>query len=223
MTTQLDSTLALDAAPPARRASALAKSGVWLGFIVVLAASVMDLLDSTIALNAAFLVNAAILILSAAVFHRHGLEVATIQEAHKLLPSFLGKAAPILFAIALLCAGQSSTSTGTLAGQIVMEGFLNIRLPAWLRRLVTRLIAIVPAVAVASLYGESGTAKLLVLSQVVLSLQLPFAVVPLVQFTSNRAMMGGFANPAWLKLAAWLISAVIISLNVKLLFNFVLQ
>jgi manganese transport protein len=182
-------------------------------------------LDSTIALGLALFINASILILAAATFHQAGrTDVAEIQDAHALLAPMLGVgAASTLFAIALLASGQNSTITATLAGQIVMEGFLNIRLPAWLRRLVTRLIAIVPAVAVASLYGESGTAKLLVLSQVVLSLQLPFAVVPLVQFTSNRAMMGGFANPAWLKLAAWVISAVIISLNLKLLFNFVLQ
>jgi manganese transport protein len=182
-------------------------------------------LDSTIALGLALFINASILILAAATFHQAGrTDVAEIQDAHALLAPMLGVgAASTLFAIALLASGQNSTITATLAGQIVMEGFLNIRLPAWLRRLVTRLIAIVPAVAVASLYGESGTAKLLVLSQVVLSLQLPFAVVPLVQFTSNRAMMGGFANPAWLKLAAWVISAVIIGLNLKLLFNFVLQ
>ena len=182
-------------------------------------------LDSTVALFLALFINASILILAAATFHQSGrTDVAEIQDAHALLAPMLGVgAASTLFAIALLASGQNSTITATLAGQIVMEGFLNIRLPAWLRRLVTRLIAIVPAVAVASLYGESGTAKLLVLSQVVLSLQLPFAVVPLVQFTSNRAMMGGFANPAWLKVAAWVISAVIISLNVKLLFNFVIQ
>ncbi len=125
-----------------------------------------------------------------------------------------------LFAVALLASGQNSTITATLAGQIVMEGFLNIRLPAWLRRLVTRLLAIVPAVAVAALYGESGTAKLLVLSQVILSLQLPFAVVPLVRFTSDAGLMGRFVNPVWLKVAAWTISAVIIGLNLKLLANF---
>ena len=133
----------------------------------------------------------------------------------------LPPSAPWSIAVALLASGQNSTITATLAGQIVMEGFLNIRLPAWLRRLVTRLIAIVPAVAVASLYGESGTAKLLVLSQVVLSLQLPFAVVPLVRFTSDARLMGRFVNPAWLMAAAWLVSAAIISLNIKLLINFV--
>ena len=181
-------------------------------------------LDSTIALGLALIINASILILAAATFHQSGrIDVAEIQEAYALLAPMLGVgAASTLFAIALLASGQNSTITATLAGQIVMEGFLNIRLPAWLRRLVTRLIAIVPAVTVASLYGESGTAKLLVLSQVVLSLQLPFAVVPLVQFTSNAQLMGKFVNPRWLMLAAWVISAIIIGLNLKLLVNFVL-
>jgi manganese transport protein len=176
-------------------------------------------LDSSIALSLALFINASILILAASTFHASGLtEVAHIQDAHALLAPLLGaSAASTLFAIALLASGQNSTITATLAGQIVMEGFLNLRLPAWVRRLVTRLIAIVPAVAVASLYGEHGTAKLLVLSQVILSFQLPFAVVPLVRFTSDPAMMGRFVNPTWLKAAAWLISAAIISLNVKLL------
>jgi manganese transport protein len=180
--------------------------------------------DTIVSLGLAFLIKAAILILAAATFHQSGrTEVAEIQEAYSLLAPMLGVgAASTLFAIALLASGQNSTITATLAGQIVMEGFLNIRLPAWLRRLVTRLIAIVPAVTVAALYGESGTAKLLVLSQVVLSLQLPFAVVPLVQFTSNAGLMGKFANPLWLRVAAWAISAIIIGLNLKLLVNFVL-
>jgi manganese transport protein len=179
-------------------------------------------LDSTIALSLALFINASILILAASTFHVAGrTDVAEIQDAHALLAPMLGAGvASTLFAVALLASGQNSTITATLAGQIVMEGFLNIRLPAWLRRLVTRLIAIVPAVTVAALYGESGTAKLLVLSQVILSLQLPFAVVPLVQFTSDRTMMGKFVNPNWLKAAAWIISALIISLNVKLLINF---
>jgi len=180
-------------------------------------------LDSSIALGLALFINAAILILAASTFHVAGrTDVAEIQEAHALLAPMLGAgAASTLFAVALLASGQSSTITATLAGQIVMEGFLRIRLPAWLRRLVTRLLAIVPAVIVASLYGESGTAKLLVLSQVILSLQLPFAVVPLVRFTSDRTMMGRFVSPLWLKTAAWVISAVIISLNLKLLINVV--
>ena len=180
-------------------------------------------LDSTIALSLALFINASILILAASTFHVAGrTDVAEIQEAHALLAPMLGVgAASTLFAIALLASGQNSTITATLAGQIVMEGFLDIRLPPWLRRLVTRLLAIVPAVIVASLYGASGTTKLLILSQVILSFQLPFAVVPLVQFTSNRMMMGRFVNPLWLKVAAWTISAVIIGLNLKLLVNFV--
>ena len=180
-------------------------------------------LDSTIALSLALFINASILILAASTFHVAGrTDVAEIQEAHALLAPMLGVgAASTLFAIALLASGQNSTITATLAGQIVMEGFLDIRLPPWLRRLVTRLLAIVPAVIVASLYGASGTTKLLILSQVILSFQLPFAVVPLVQFTSDRMMMGRFVNPLWLKVAAWTISAVIIGLNLKLLVNFV--
>lgn len=174
------------------------------------------LIDSVIALNAAFFVNAAILVLSAAVFHRHGLEVATIQEAHHLLPSFLGVGAPILFGVALLCAGQSSTLTGTLAGQIVMEGFLHIRIAPWLRRLVTRLIALVPAVLVIALTGEKSTQQLLVLSQVILSLQLSFAVIPLIHFTSNRRNMGAFATPWWGQVLGWASAVVIVALNGKL-------
>jgi manganese transport protein len=174
------------------------------------------LLDSAVALNAAFFVNAAILILSAALFHRHGLEVATIQRAHELLPSFLGKGAPILFGVALLCAGQSSTLTGTLAGQIVMEGFLHLRIAPWLRRLITRLLALVPAVLVIALSGEKATQQLLVLSQVILSLQLSFAVIPLIHFTSNRRNMGAFATPWWGRMLAWAAAGVIVALNGKL-------
>ena len=176
-------------------------------------------LDSSVALGLALFINASILILAAAAFHEAGrTEVAEIQDAYYLLAPVLGVgAASTLFAIALLASGQNSTITATLAGQIVMEGFLNIRLPAWLRRMVTRLLAIIPAVLVAAYYGESGTARLLVLSQVILSLQLPFAVVPLVKFTSDKAKMGAFANPKWLKIAAWTISTVIIGLNLKLL------
>ena len=177
------------------------------------------LLDSTIALNAAFFVNAAILILSAAVFHRHGVEVATIEEAHQLLPAFLGKGAPILFGIALLCAGQSSTLTGTLAGQIVMEGFLHLKIAPWLRRLITRFIALIPAVIVIGLAGERSTQQLLVLSQVVLSLQLSFAVIPLIHFTSNRRNMGAFATPWWGQVLAWSVAGIIVALNGKLVFD----
>jgi manganese transport protein len=180
-------------------------------------------IDSCIALGLALFINASILILAAAAFHQAGrTDVAEIQDAYQLLTPMLGAGfASTLFALALLASGQNSTITATLAGQIVMEGFLSIRLPAWLRRFVTRLIAIVPAVSVAALYGESGTAKLLVLSQVILSLQLPFAVVPLVQFTSSRTQMGKFVNPRWLKLIAWLVSAIIVALNLKLLVGFV--
>ncbi len=177
------------------------------------------LIDAAIALNVAFLVNAAILVLSAAVFHRHDLGVATIEEAFRLLPAFLGKGAPVLFAIALLCAGQSSTLTGTLAGQIVMEGYLHLRLAPWLRRLVTRLIALVPAVVVISLVGDHATQRLLILSQVILSMQLSFAVIPLIHFTSNRKNMGSFATPWWGQLLAWSAAAVIVALNGRLVLD----
>jgi manganese transport protein len=174
--------------------------------------------DSTIALSIAFFINAAILIIAAATFHTSGhAEVAEIQDAHKLLTPLLGAGASTAFALALLASGQNSTLTGTLAGQIVMEGFLNIRLRPWLRRLITRLIAIVPAAFVAIFYGESGTAKLLILSQVILSLQLSFAVFPLVAFTSDRAKMGRFVNPGWLKALAWTAACVIAALNAWLL------
>jgi manganese transport protein len=175
-------------------------------------------LDSTIALSFAFFVNAAILIVASATFHTSGhAEVAEIQDAFKLLTPLLGAGASAAFAVALLASGQNSTLTGTLAGQIVMEGFLNIRLRPWLRRLITRMIAIVPAIFVAIFYGEGGTAKLLILSQVILSLQLSFAVVPLVMFTSDRAKMGTFVNPGWLKLIAWSTAFVIAALNTWLL------
>src|SRR4051794_7261442 len=175
-----------------------------------------NLFDTALALNAAFFVNAAILIVSAAVFHSHGLEVASIEEAYKLLPAFLGSAAPILFGIALLCAGQSSTLTGTLAGQIVMEGYLHLRIAPWLRRLTTRLIALTPAVVVIYLTGEGATQHLLILSQVILSLQLSFAVIPLIHFTSNARNMGVFVTPRWAQGLAWLTAAIIVALNAKL-------
>lgn len=175
-------------------------------------------IDSTIALSFALFINAAILIVSAATFHTAGRsDVAEIQDAWRLLTPMLGGGAAVAFALALLASGQNSTITGTLAGQIVMEGFLNIRLRPWLRRLITRAIAIVPAAITAILYGASGTAKLLVLSQVILSLQLSFAVVPLVIFTSDRRKMGDMANPGWLKGLAYLVAIVIASLNVWLL------
>ena len=175
--------------------------------------------DSTIALSFALFINAAILIVAAATFHRSGnTQVAEIQDAYQMLSPLLGVgAASIVFALALLASGQNSTLTGTLAGQIVMEGFLNIRIRPWLRRLITRAIAIVPAAIVAILYGESGTAKLLVLSQVVLSLQLSFAVFPLVMFTSDREKMGEFANSTWVKVLAYLVAFVIAALNAWLL------
>jgi manganese transport protein len=175
-------------------------------------------IDSTIALSLALFINAAILIVSAATFHSTGrTDVAEIQDAYKLLTPLLGGGASIAFALALLASGQNSTLTGTLAGQIVMEGFLNIRLRPWLRRLITRAIAIVPAAITAILYGASGTAKLLVLSQVVLSLQLSFAVFPLVMFTSDRTKMGRHVNPVWLKVLAYFVALVIAALNVWLL------
>ena len=176
-------------------------------------------LDSTIALLFAFFVNGAILILAAATFHPTGhREVADIGDAYHLLAPLLGtSAASVLFAVALLASGQNSTITGTLAGQIVMEGFLNIRLPAWLRRLITRLIAIIPAVIVTALYGSKGVGSLLILSQVILSLQLSFAVVPLVQFTSEKRKMGAFANGRVLQAVAWSVAGVIMSLNAWLL------
>jgi manganese transport protein len=176
-------------------------------------------IDSTIALSFALFINAAILIVAAATFHTSGhSEVAEIQDAYKLLTPLLGVGgASAVFALALLASGQNSTLTGTLAGQIVMEGFLNIRIRPWLRRLITRAIAIVPAVIVAIVYGEHGTAKLLILSQVILSFQLSFAVFPLVNFTSDRLKMGEFANPLWLKVLAYTIACVIASLNVWLL------
>jgi manganese transport protein len=168
----------------------------------------------------ALFINAAILIVSAASFHGSGEKVEEIQDAYKLLSPMLGvTGASALFAVALLASGQNSTLTGTLAGQIVMEGFLNIRLRPWLRRLITRLIAIIPAVIVTAIYGEKGTTDLLVLSQVILSLQLSFAVIPLVIFTSDRRKMGEFVNPAWLKFLAWTVALVIAALNAKLLFD----
>jgi len=178
-----------------------------------------NLLDYVVALNFAFFINAAILIMAAGTFFRHGLnQVAEIQDAYYTLTPLLGtQLAAVLFAIALLCSGQNSTLTGTLAGQVVMEGFLNIRLAPWLRRLITRLLAIIPAIIAVAFFGRSGTAKLLIFSQVILSLQLSFAVVPLVLFTSNRGWMGEFVNPLWLKILAWVTAGIIAALNVYLL------
>ncbi len=178
-------------------------------------------IDSTIALMLALLVNASILILAAAAFHANGkTDVVELETAHELLTPLLGVgiAAP-LFAIALLCCGLNSTVTATLAGQIVMEGFINIRLSPWLRRLITRMIAIVPAMVVTMMYGADGTAKLLIGSQVVLSLQLPFAVVPLVMFTRDRRKLGDFTAPVWLSGIAALIAVILIVLNMKMLWD----
>jgi len=180
-----------------------------------------NILDSTIALNAAFFVNAAILILAASTFYKVGMhEVSDIMDAHRLLEPLLGSSlAPILFALALIFAGQSSTITGTLAGQIVMEGYLNLRIAPWIRRLITRLIAIVPAVLVIHIAGEGATADLLILSQVILSLQLGFAVIPLIHFVSDREKMGLFTISKLTKLGAWLCALIIVSLNVKLVYS----
>jgi manganese transport protein len=177
------------------------------------------ILDSSFALMLALFINGAILVVAASVFHTSGHhEVAEIQEAYRLLTPLLGATgASAVFALALLASGQNSTLTGTLAGQIAMEGFLNIRLRPWLRRLITRLTAIAPAIVVVILYGESGTAKLLILSQVILSMQLSFAVFPLVRFTSNRAKMGEFVNPRWLSWLAHAVAVFIAGLNVWLL------
>jgi manganese transport protein len=178
----------------------------------------MNLVDSVVALNAALFVNAAILVLSASVFHFGGhQEVARIEDAHRLLAPLLGTSlASVMFAVALLASGQSSTITGTLAGQVVMEGFLRWRIQPWLRRLISRMLAIVPAALVIALQGENAVDSLLVLSQVILSLQLSFAVVPLVTFTSQRARMGEFASPWWIVLAAVVVTSLIVGLNAKL-------
>lgn len=177
-----------------------------------------NLIDSAIALNVAMFVNCAILVLAAAVFFAHGKVVTEIQQAQVLLTPLMGTTiAGLLFSIALLCSGQSSTLTGTMAGQIIMEGFLNFRIRPWLRRLVTRLLAIVPAAAVIYFAGQHGVYKLLILSQAVLSMQLPFAVIPLIHFTGDRARMGTFANSAWVKVLAWISATVIVVLNFVLL------
>ncbi len=179
-----------------------------------------NLIDSTVALNVAFLVNAAILIMSAADFHSRGIVVTEIQQAHHLLEPILGnRIAPTVFALALLAAGQSSTLTGTLAGQVVMEGFLNVRLRPWLRRLITRSMALIPAVIVIAIAGNHGTYELLILSQVILSLQLPFAIIPLIHFTSDKNKMGLFANKSWVITAAWIIAGIIVALNFKLVYD----
>ena len=177
--------------------------------------------DSAIALNLALFVNAAILILSATTFHKNGRhDIVEIQDAHQLLAPMLGSAiAPILFAVALIAAGQSSTITGTLAGQVVMEGYLNFRLQPWIRRLITRLIAIIPALITILILGESATGKLLIFSQVILSLQLGFAIIPLIHFVSDKTKMGEFVIPFWQKIGSWIAALTIIGLNVKLVYS----
>src|SRR5258706_1176604 len=176
-------------------------------------------IDTTVALNLAFFVNAAILVMAASVFYRNGFfQVAEIQDAYHLLEPILGAAiAPIAFAIALLASGQSSTITGTLAGQIIMEGYLNLRIRPWLRRLITRLLAILPAIAVISYYGENSTGAMLVLSQVILSLQLPFAIIPLIHAVADKRRMGEFSIRPWMQALAWLVAITIVTLNVKLI------
>jgi len=180
-----------------------------------------NLIDSTIALNLAFFVNAAILILAAATFYRSGMfQIAEIQDAHQFLQPLLGtKWAPILFAVALIAAGQSSTITGTLAGQIIMEGYLNLRIQPWVRRIITRLIAIVPAVIVIYIFGDGVTGKLLIFSQVVLSLQLGFAIIPLIHFVSDKSKMKGFHIGRLTQIASWIIASIIVSLNAKLVYD----
>jgi len=176
-----------------------------------------NLIDSTIALNGALLVNAAILVLAALVFFRRGIVVTEIQQASQLLTPLLGTTlASFFFGVALLCSGQSSTLTGTMAGQIVMEGFLNIRMRPWLRRLMTRTLAIIPAAFTVYLAGETGTYKLLILSQVILSMQLPFAVIPLIHFTNSKQRMGALANALWVRVLAWATAALILILNIWL-------
>jgi manganese transport protein len=178
-------------------------------------------IDSSVALMSALFINAAILIMAAATFHGTGYEhVADIGDAYKLLSPLLGTTlASTLFAVALLCSGQNATLTGTLAGQIVMEGFINLRLRPWLRRLITRLIAIIPAVIVIWIYGDRGSGPLIILSQVILSLQLPFAVFPLVAFTSDRKKMGEFVSPLWVSALAWAVALIIAALNIYLLWQ----
>jgi manganese transport protein len=183
-----------------------------------------NLIDSVIALNGAFLVNSAILIVSAATFFTRGIVVTELQQAHSLLSPLLGTTlAGIAFAVALLCAGQASTLTGTLAGQIVMEGYLHFKVRPFLRRLLTRLLAVVPAALTIWFAGEAATYKLLILSQVILSLQLPFAVIPLIHFTNDKSLMGEFANKPWLQTISWLAAGIVVALNVKLVIDQIVE
>jgi manganese transport protein len=176
-----------------------------------------NLIDSVVALNGALLVNGAILVLAAAVFFKHGVIVTEIQQAHVLLAPMLGTSlASVIFAVALLCSGQSSTLTGTMAGQIVMEGFLNFRMRPWMRRLITRSIAIIPAALTIYISGDQATLGLLLLSQAILSMQLPFAIIPLIHFTSDPARMGPFVNRGWVKILAWITATIVVALNARL-------
>lgn len=180
-------------------------------------------MDSTLALAIALIINTSILILAAATFHVSGYsDIADLTDAHKMITPILGTAlAGTLFAVALLCCGLSSTVTATLAGQIIMEGFLNLRLPPWARRMITRGLALIPALSVTVLYGQEGVGKLLILSQVILSLQLPFAVVPLVMFTANRKKMGDFTAPLWLTITTAMIAILLITLNIKMIIDII--
>lgn len=180
-------------------------------------------MDSTLALAIALMINTSILILAAATFHVSGYsDIADLTDAHKMITPILGTAlAGTLFAVALLCCGLSSTVTATLAGQIIMEGFLNLRLPPWARRMITRGLALIPALSVTVLYGQEGVGKLLILSQVILSLQLPFAVVPLVMFTANRKKMGDFTAPLWLTITTAMIAILLITLNIKMIIDII--
>jgi manganese transport protein len=189
----------------------------------ILSAIKFNMIDSTIALNLAFFVNAAILVLAAATFYKSGMfNVSEINDAYKFLEPIIGnKIAPLLFAVALIAAGQSSTLTGTLAGQIVMEGYLNLRIQPWLRRMITRLLAIVPAIIAISILGENVTGELLVLSQVILSLQLGFAIIPLIHLVSDRIKMGEFTIKPWVRICSWITASIIITLNAKLVYNFI--
>jgi manganese transport protein len=178
-----------------------------------------NLIDSAVALNGALLVNAAILVMAAAVFFKRGIVVKEIQQAYLLLTPLLGGAASVVFALALLGSGQSSTLTGTMAGQVVMEGFLNFRMRPWLRRLITRMLAVTPAAITIYVTGDEGTFRLLILSQVILSMQLPFAVIPLIHFTSDRSRMGEFANRVWVRVLAWITAFIIVALNIALIYE----
>jgi len=178
-----------------------------------------NFIDSAVALNGAFLVNAAILIVAASVFFRNGVVVSELQQAHATLSPLVGGAAATLFAVALLASGQSSTLTGTLAGQIVMEGFLHLRVSPWISRSLTRVLALIPAVVVILWKGDKGTYDLLILSQVILSLQLPFAVIPLIAFTGSKKIMGDLAIGPMFKALSWIVAALLVSLNSWLLWE----